>query len=135
PTSDEPRLTVGSEEWHRRRRESHKLVERKRREAINQGINAIARCVPGCEKNKGSILHRAVEYIQQLKGQEAALIEKTANERLCAERDMLEIQHHTKHYQEQIDPLANQVERYQQDLEIAHSQNLLLKKRLEELGS
>ena len=42
------------------------VVERRRRETINDGINEIAKVVPGCEKNKGSILHRAVVYIREL---------------------------------------------------------------------
>jgi len=44
-------------------------VERRRRETINDGINEIAKIVPGCEKNKGSILHRAVVYIGELLGE------------------------------------------------------------------
>lgn len=42
------------------------IVERRRRETINEGINEIAKIVPGCEKNKGSILQRAVSYITEL---------------------------------------------------------------------
>lgn len=41
-------------------------VERRRREAINEGINQIAQLVPNCDKNKGAILQRAIEYIVQL---------------------------------------------------------------------
>lgn len=41
------------------------IVERRRRETINEGINEIAKIVPNCEKNKGSILQRAVEYIRE----------------------------------------------------------------------
>ena len=41
-------------------------MERRRRETINDGINEIAKIVPGCEKNKGSILQRAVSYIGEL---------------------------------------------------------------------
>lgn len=45
-------------------------VERRRRETINEGINEIAKIVPGCEKNKGSILQRAVSYITELTAKE-----------------------------------------------------------------
>jgi hypothetical protein len=45
-------------------------VERRRRETINEGINELAKIVPGCEKNKGSILQRAVQFITQLKENE-----------------------------------------------------------------
>ncbi|KAL4806131.1 hypothetical protein BDV18DRAFT_122619 [Aspergillus unguis] len=58
--------TVGSPEWHQVRKNNHKEVERRRREAINEGINQIARLVPNCDKNKGAILQRAIEYINQL---------------------------------------------------------------------
>ncbi|KAF3930016.1 hypothetical protein ABW19_dt0200523 [Dactylella cylindrospora] len=57
---------VGSEEWHRVRKDNHKEVERRRRETINEGINELAKIVPGCEKNKGSILQRTVQYIHEL---------------------------------------------------------------------
>ncbi|KAL8951046.1 MAG: hypothetical protein Q9222_002960, partial [Ikaeria aurantiellina] len=73
--------SVGSDEWHKVRRDNHKEVERRRRETINEGINELAKIVPGCEKNKGSILQRAVEYIVQLKTNERRNIDKTAQEK------------------------------------------------------
>jgi len=54
-TSSAPKPPVGSDEWHRVRRDNHKEVERRRRETINEGITELARIVPGSEKNKGSI--------------------------------------------------------------------------------
>ncbi|KAG1469678.1 hypothetical protein G6F56_003115 [Rhizopus delemar] len=129
-TTEETRLTVGSEAWHERRRESHKLVERKRREAINQGINEIASRVPGCEKNKGSILHRAVEYIQQLKDQEAVMIEKASVERLSADQEIKEIQQLVKVYKEQAERLTREIEKRKEDLENTQVENMHLKKRL-----
>ena len=41
-------------------------VERRRREVINEGIENIAKIVPGSEKNKGAILQRTAQYIQDL---------------------------------------------------------------------
>ena len=61
-------------------------MERRRRETINEGINELAKIVPGCEKNKGSILQRAVQYIQQLKENEAQNIEKWTLEKLLTEQ-------------------------------------------------
>ena len=52
-------------------------VERRRRETINEGINEIARFLPGSDKNKGSILHNAVKYIHELQEKER----KFGNER------------------------------------------------------
>ena len=45
---------------------THDIVERRRREVINEGIENIAKIVPNCEKNKGAILQRTYEYIQEL---------------------------------------------------------------------
>lgn len=90
---------VGTDEWHRVRKDNHKegksklgspfgsshapcwadpggVVERRRRETINEGINELAKIVPGCEKNKGSILQRAVSFITQLRENETQNIEK-----------------------------------------------------------
>ncbi|KAM3588576.1 basic helix-loop-helix protein [Umbelopsis sp. WA50703] len=100
--------TVGSEEWHRQRRENHKQVERRRRETINEGINEIAKMVPGSEKNKGSILQRAAQYIQQLKDNEAATIEKWTLEKLLTDQAINELS-------QQVEVLKNEVERLRQD--------------------
>lgn len=120
-----PKPQVGTEEWHRVRRDNHKEgtspsfprnirthnitrvifyftvlvtdrfvenpVERRRRETINEGINELAKIVPGCEKNKGSILQRAVQYIQQLKENEAANIEKWTVEKILTEQAISEL--------------------------------------------
>ncbi|KAL8700944.1 MAG: hypothetical protein Q9201_005182, partial [Fulgogasparrea decipioides] len=77
--------SVGTEEWHKVRRDNHKEVERRRRETINEGINELAKIVPGCEKNKGSILQRAVEYITQLKTNEQRNLEKWTQEKMLTE--------------------------------------------------
>ncbi|OAL30670.1 hypothetical protein AYO20_08632 [Fonsecaea nubica] len=61
-----PKPAVGSAEWHQLRKDNHKEVERRRREVINEGIENIAKIVPGTEKNKGAILQRTYEYIQEL---------------------------------------------------------------------
>ncbi|KAL8777009.1 MAG: hypothetical protein Q9194_002811 [Teloschistes cf. exilis] len=80
-----PKPSVGTDEWHKVRRDNHKEVERRRRETINEGINEIAKIVPGCEKNKGSILQRAVEYITQLKTNETRNLEKWTQEKMLTE--------------------------------------------------
>ncbi|KZF22615.1 hypothetical protein L228DRAFT_129949 [Xylona heveae TC161] len=93
PTSGMPnqKPAVGSEEWHKVRRDNHKEVERRRRETINEGINELAKIVPGCEKNKGSILQRAVQFITQLKENEAQNIEKWTLEKLLTEQAIAEL--------------------------------------------
>lgn len=82
---------VGSNEWHRLRKDNHKEVERRRRETINEGINELAKIVPGCEKNKGSILQRAVVFITQLKENETQNIEKWTLEKLLTEQAIAEL--------------------------------------------
>jgi transcriptional regulator CBF1 len=102
---------VGSDEWHKVRRDNHKegehctcpveliiglantppTVERRRRETINEGINELSKIVPGCEKNKGSILQRAVQYITQLKENENQNIEKWTLEKLLLDQAITEL--------------------------------------------
>ena len=67
------------------------VVERRRRETINEGINELAKIVPGCEKNKGSILQRGVEYITQLKDNEARNIEKWTLEKMLTDQAIAEL--------------------------------------------
>lgn len=66
-------------------------MERRRREAINEGITELAKIVPGCEKNKGSILQRAVAYIGQLKENEQKNIEKWTLEKLLLDQAITEL--------------------------------------------
>ncbi|KAI7883559.1 hypothetical protein K492DRAFT_175364 [Lichtheimia hyalospora FSU 10163] len=106
--ADKP--AVGSAEWHRIRRENHKQVERRRRETINEGINEIARMVPGCEKNKGQILHRAALYIQQLKESESTTLEKWTLEKLLTDQAMNELNR-------QVDGLKSELEQARQEID------------------
>ncbi|KAI4731031.1 hypothetical protein E4T49_01188 [Aureobasidium sp. EXF-10728] len=110
PSGSKP--AVGTDEWHKVRRDNHKegrisphmtvimpfehmlimnTVERRRRETINEGINELAKIVPGCEKNKGSILQRAVQFITQLKENESQNIEKWTLEKLLTEQAFAEL--------------------------------------------
>lgn len=47
--------------------------------------------MPGCEKNKGSILQRAVSFITQLKENEAQNLEKWTLEKLLTEQAIQEL--------------------------------------------
>lgn len=47
--------------------------------------------MPGCEKNKGSILARAVQFITQLKDNETQNIEKWTLEKLLTEQAIAEL--------------------------------------------
>ena len=85
-------------------------MERRRRETINEGINEIAKIVPGCEKNKGSILQRAVEYIQQLKANETRNIDKWTQEKLLTDQVVVELS-------TSVDKLKNELDRVRQEAE------------------
>lgn len=116
-SAEKEKPPVGSPEWHKLRRENHKQVERRRRETINEGINEIARIVPGCEKNKGSILQRAAVYIRQLKEAEAATVEKWTLEKLLTDQAISE--------------LNRQVELLKSELDRTRLENSYLKRELE----
>lgn len=73
------------------RKDNHKEVERRRRETINEGINELAKIVPGCEKNKGSILARAVQYIQKLQDDAGENIDKWTFEKLVTEQALADL--------------------------------------------
>ncbi|EGF77013.1 hypothetical protein BATDEDRAFT_6202, partial [Batrachochytrium dendrobatidis JAM81] len=85
PNNNNNKHPIGSEEWMRQRRENHREVERKRRETISDGIAELAKLVPDGDKNKGSVLQRAVQYIMNLKQQEIS-----NNEQWAMEKNMLE---------------------------------------------
>jgi transcriptional regulator CBF1 len=86
------------------------LVERRRRETINEGINELAKIVPGCEKNKGSILQRAVSYIQTLKDGESQNIEKWTLEKLLTEQAITELSASNDKLKQECDRLYRDLE-------------------------
>lgn len=90
-SSDSSKPQHGTEEWHRQRRENHKEVERKRREAINVGIRELAQLIPTTDTNKAQILQRSVEYIKRLKENENNNIEKWTLEKLLTEQAVSEL--------------------------------------------
>ena len=75
-----------------KRKLSHKEVERRRRDNINLGINELAKIVPDCEKNKGSIVHKSVEYIKYLQLTNLATIEKWREEKKALEDRIRELE-------------------------------------------
>lgn len=86
-----PKPATGTDEWHRMRRDSHKEVERRRRETINDGIRELAELVPNCDKNKGQILRRAAEYIRELKQNDAGRVEKWTLDKILSEQAISEV--------------------------------------------
>ncbi|KAK4249874.1 hypothetical protein C7999DRAFT_39002 [Corynascus novoguineensis] len=123
---------VGSEEWHKMRKDNHKEVERRRRETINEGINELAKIVPGCEKNKGSILQRAVAFITQLKENETQNIEKWTLEKLLTEQAIAELSQSNDKLKQECERLYRELDTWKQ---IAQSAGLQLPQQKEESGS
>lgn len=119
PEDSDDKPAVGSEEWHKLRRENHKQVERRRRETINDGITELSRIVPGCEKNKGSILQRAAIYIRQLKEAEAATVEKWTLEKLLTDQAISELNRQVEALKNENDRILLQNEYLKRELENA----------------
>jgi len=111
---------VGSEEWRKIRRDNHKEVERRRRETINEGINEIAKIVPGSEKNKGAILQTAVSYILHLKSTQDDTIEKRTMEKVVMDQALSE--------------LSSSNEELRASLKHAWTENERLRNKLREAG-
>lgn len=88
-------------------------VERRRRETINEGINELAKIVPGCEKNKGSILQRAVQFITQLKENESQNIEKWTLEKLLTEQAIAELSSTGDNLKKEVRKLSRDIAAWQ----------------------
>lgn len=108
---------VGSDEWHKLRKDNHKEVERRRRETINEGINELAKIVPNCEKNKGSILQKAVQFIQTLKANETSNIEKWTLEKLLTEQAIGELSVSNEKMKAECARLYEQIDVYKRTLQ------------------
>lgn len=87
-------------------------MERRRRETINEGINELAKIVPGCEKNKGSILQRAVQYITQLRDNESRNIEKWTFEKVLTDQALAELTSTVDKLRGDLRQTRNDFERY-----------------------
>ena len=104
------------EQWLSKRRETHKEVERRRRDTINFGITELAKIVPECDKNKGSIVHKAADYIKYLQRTNLVTIEKWRDEK--------------KENDEKIKSLQEQIERLERELDVTKRTNDALKAQL-----
>lgn len=105
------KLDVNSVEWHRRN--NHKEVERRRREAINGGIEELAKIVPDCQKSKGSILARAVQYIQELRNSDAENAEKWELEKLLTDQAMSDLSRQVQELKEDNQRLQERLISYE----------------------
>ncbi|SCW00774.1 LAFE_0C11694g1_1 [Lachancea fermentati] len=115
-----PAPVTGSAEWRQQRKDSHKEVERRRRENINTAINKLSDLLPVKESSKATVLARAAEYIQKLKDTENANIEKWTLQKLLSEQ--------------QVSTLTKANESLQLELGNAFKQIDILKRQLKAAG-
>lgn len=131
PSTPTPRPPTGSDEWHRQRRENHKEVERRRRETINEGISELSKVVPGCEKNKGSIVARAVQYIRQLRDAEATNVEKWTLEKLLADQACAELSGQLDQAKIEVESLRQELENLRRENQNIRGENALMRHQVE----
>lgn len=101
---------TGSEEWKRQRKDSHKEVERRRRENINLAINRLSDLLPVKENSKATILARAAEYIQKLKETESANIDKWTLQKLLSEQNQSRLTSANERLQEELGRAYKEIE-------------------------
>lgn len=70
--------------------------------------------MPGCEKNKGSILQRAVQYIQQLKDNEETNLEKWTLEKMLTDQAIQELSSHVERADQTNKRLTAELEAWKQ---------------------
>ena len=114
PSANKPQH--GTDEWHRQRKDNHKEVERRRREAINVGIKELAELIPTRDTNKTQILQRAVEYIKRLKENENNNIEKWTLEKLLTEQAVSELSASNEKLKQELERAYREIERLKEQL-------------------
>lgn len=86
PIPEDQKPPAGTEAYVKMRKINHKEVERKRRQTINEGLDELAKLIASPhaqpEKNKGAVLQKACNYINELKRNENANIEKYTMDKL-----------------------------------------------------
>ncbi|KAH3902835.1 Cbf1p SCDLUD_000427 [Saccharomycodes ludwigii] len=73
---------------NRQRKESHKEVERRRRENINTAIGRVARLLPFKESSKAAILNKAAEYIEYLQKKDGEMNEQLSFNKVLDEQEI-----------------------------------------------
>ncbi|QLL34589.1 hypothetical protein HG536_0G04510 [Torulaspora globosa] len=110
---------TGSEEWKRQRKDSHKEVERRRRENINTAINKLSELLPVKESSKAAILARAAEYIQKLKETESANIDKWTLQKLLSEQNQSRLTSANERLQDELGKAYKEIEQLKHALKQA----------------
>lgn len=111
--------STGSDEWRKQRKDSHKEVERRRRENINTAINKLSELLPVKESSKATVLARAAEYIQKLKETESANIDKWTLQKLLSEQNQSRLTTANERLQDELGRAYKEVESLRQRLKEA----------------
>ncbi|CAR29259.1 hypothetical protein ZYGR_0Z01810 [Zygosaccharomyces rouxii] len=110
---------TGSDEWRKQRKDSHKEVERRRRENINTAINKLSELLPVKESSKATVLARAAEYIQKLKETESANIDKWTLQKLLSEQNQSRLSTANERLQDELGRAYKEIESLRQKLKEA----------------
>lgn len=105
-----PATLATTDEWKKQRKDSHKEVERRRRENINTAINVLSDLLPVRESSKAAILARAAEYIQKLKETDEANIEKWTLQKLLSEQNASQLASANEKLQEELGNAYKEIE-------------------------
>ncbi|QHS74290.1 Cbf1p [Saccharomyces paradoxus] len=105
-----PTTLATTDEWKKQRKDSHKEVERRRRENINTAINVLSDLLPVRESSKAAILARAAEYIQKLKETDEANIEKWTLQKLLSEQNASQLASANEKLQEELGNAYKEIE-------------------------
>ena len=105
-----PTTLATTDEWKKQRKDSHKEVERRRRENINTAINILSDLLPVRESSKAAILARAAEYIQKLKETDEANIEKWTLQKLLSEQNASQLASANEKLQEELGNAYKEIE-------------------------
>ena len=87
-------------------------MERRRREAINQGIKELAALIPTPDPNKAQILQRAVEFIKRLKENESNNIEKWTLEKLLTDQAVAELSASNEKLKQELERAYREIEQW-----------------------
>ena len=110
------KLTQGQnpEEYEQQRKDSHKEVERRRRESINTAIRTLSDLLPVKEISKAAILSRAAEYILKMRETESANIEKWTLQKILNEQKTSHLTSVNENLQMELDHCHKRIEYLEQ---------------------
>ncbi|KAJ3297104.1 basic helix-loop-helix protein [Rhizoclosmatium sp. JEL0117] len=97
PPSTANKVEAGTSDWHKQKKETHKEVERRRRDVISNGIDTLADMIPYAEKKKGKVVQAAAMYIRELKEAEEERVQRWGLEKVLAEQAIQELSNTVHH--------------------------------------